>query len=171
MQKQTHSWRNTHTSFTGTHMCTDTTQVAAVSPGCRCIPLPVPKWLNKQPLCAQQPWLSWVVCAPLKKKYRKVPLVVPKFTCPVKTSLLSKLFLFSHMEPKFIMPLLSIQSFFFPNRMSVIIYVKNKYWNFICISGHRMLTLINFSKRFFFTVSWWEWKWDCCGLLNRLRDL
>lgn len=146
-------WRGAH-MFTGTHMYTDTTQAVTVSPGCLCIPLSVPRWLNKYPLCAQQPWLSWVVCTPLKKKYRKVPLVVPKFTCPVKTSLLSKLFLLSHMETKFIMPLLSIQGFFFlKSRMSVIIYVKNKHWNFICISGHRMLTPINFSKRFFYSAT------------------
>lgn len=75
-----------------TSMYTDTAQVIAVSSACLRIPLSEPKWLNKYPLCAQQPWLGWVSCTSLKKKYRKVPLVVPEFTCPVQTPFPSKLF-------------------------------------------------------------------------------
>ena len=64
------------------------------------------------PLCTAALIKLSCMC-PLRKKQRKVPLVVPTFTFPVKTSLLSELFLLSHMETKFIRPLLSIQGFFF----------------------------------------------------------
>lgn len=64
------------------------------------------------PLCAAA--LIKLSCMCLsEKEIQERALVVPKFTCPVKTLHLSKLFLLSHMETKFIMPLLNIQVFVF----------------------------------------------------------
>lgn len=98
--------------FTGTHMYTVTTQAVSCESSLSVHTSVSAKMIKQIPPLCTAALIKLSCMCPLRKKYRKVPLVVPTFTFPVKTSLLSKLFLLSHMETKFIMPLRSIQGFF-----------------------------------------------------------